>query len=339
MTTIHVALDDGLLSLRSNGARWDVLDGLEGTAPRCLAADPTHPQHVWCGTDGAGLWRSDDGGAEWRQAPGDLSGRSVSAVAVAPNADLVYAGTDPSAMWRTENGSRRWEALTAFNELDSAPTWSFPPRPETSHVRWITLDPVDPARLYVCVEAGALVRSADGGGTWTDRVPGGPFDTHTLAVHPQAPGRLYSAAGDGLMVPGHGYNESRDGGDSWAQPDAGIEHHYLYGLAVDSGDPDNVVVSAADTPREAHSPDAARSTVYRRTGSGPWTEVREGLPGPNGTLRTLFAADPATRGAFYAANNRGVFRSTDAGETWQPVADDVPGRIRGRTVHAVAVSA
>ncbi|MBO0745449.1 MAG: hypothetical protein J2P43_10540, partial [Candidatus Dormibacteraeota bacterium] len=271
--------------------------------------------------------------------PAELSAGSVSAVAAAPNADLIYAGTDPSAMWRTENGGERWERLTAFNQLPSAPTWSFPPRPETSHVRWITLDPVDPEHLYVCVEAGALVRSTDGGETWTDRVPGGPFDTHTLAVHPAAPGRLYSAAGDGLMTPGHGYNESRDGGDSWAQPDAGIEHHYLYGLAVDSGDPDTVVVSAADSPREAHSPQAARSTVYRRTGSGSWAEVRDGLPEPTGTLRTLFAADPDSRGTFYAANNRGVFRSTDGGETWRPVGDGVPTRIQGRTVHAVAVTA
>ena len=335
MTTIHVALDDGLLTIRGDGGSWVAEPRLEGTAPRCLAADLENPERIWCGTDGAGLWRSEDGGAEWRQMAGELSGGSVSAVAVAPGERIVYAGNDPSAMWRTEDGGRRWEPLTELNALPSAPTWSFPPRPETSHVRWITLDPVSPERLYVCIEAGALVRSRDGGRTWTDRVPGGPWDTHTLAVHPQAPGRLYSAAGDGMGMPGHGYNESRDGGDTWAQPDAGIEHHYLYGLAVDSGDPDTVVVSAADTAMQAHSPHAAESTVYRRRGSGPWIEVRDGLPAPRGTLRALFAADPNCRGSFYAANNRGVFRSTDGGETWQPVGDGV----RGRGAHAIAVTA
>ncbi|MBO0702964.1 MAG: glycosyl hydrolase, partial [Candidatus Dormibacteraeota bacterium] len=196
-----------------------------------------------------------------------------------------------------------------------------------------------PDRVYVCIEAGALVRSADGGRTWTDRVPDGPWDTHMLALHPAAPGRLYSAAGDGLAKPGHGYNESRDGGDSWTRPDAGIEHHYLYGLAVDSGDPDTVVVSAADSPRQAHSPEAAESVVYRRSGRGPWTQVRDGLPGPRGTLRTLFAADPDHHGTFYAANNRGVFRSTDRGAAWEPVGEDVGGQVRNRNVHAIVVTA
>ncbi len=335
MTTIHVAVDDGLLRLRANGGRWDATLGLEGMAPRSLAADPTHPERVWCGTAGAGLWRSGDGGVEWRQTSDGPRGESVSAVAVAPGEEIVYAGADPSAMWRTENAGGRWEPLTTLNQLPSAPTWSFPPRPETSHVRWITLDPAAPERLYVCIEAGALVRSADGGRTWTDRVQGGPWDTHTLAVHPRSPGRLYSAAGDGMGMPGHGYNESRDSGDTWSQPDAGIEHHYLYGLAVDSGDPDTILVSAADTAMQAHSSQAAESFVYRRSGSGPWTEVRVGLPAPKGTRRTLFAADPDQRGTFYAANNRGVFRSQDGGESWEPVGDG----LAGRGVHAIAVTA
>jgi photosystem II stability/assembly factor-like uncharacterized protein len=339
MTTIYLALDDGLLILRGDGGGWNAEHRLEGVAPRCLAADPAHPERVWCGTDTAGLWRSDDGGVEWRATGDGLSGRSMSAVAVAPNEEAVYAGSDPSAMWRTANAGRDWEALTQLNALPSAPTWSFPPRPETSHVRWITLEPGHPDRLYVCIEAGALVRSADGGRTWTDRVPGGPWDTHTLGVHPQAPGRLYSAAGDGMGMPGHGYNESRDGGNTWAQPDAGIEHHYLYGLAVDSGDPDTVVVSAADTAQHAHSPQAAESWVYRRTGTGHWIEVRDGLPEAKGTLRTLFASDPDRRGNFYAANNRGVFRSEDGGASWEAVSARQGDAIRNRNVHAITVTA
>jgi hypothetical protein len=340
MTTIHVALDDGLLILRGDEGGWTAEPRLEGTAPRCLAADPSNPERVWCGTDRAGLWRSGDAGAGWlATGNGELGGRSLSAVAVAPGEEAVYAGSDPSALWRTENAGREWEALPALNALPSAPSWSFPPRPETSHVRWITLEPGAADRLYVCIEAGALVRSGDGGRTWTDRVPGGPWDTHTLAVHPAAPGRLYSAAGDGMGMPGHGYNESRDGGDTWAQPDAGIEHHYLYGLAVDSGDADTIIVSAADTAQHAHNPYAAESFVYRRSGSDPWIEVRDGLPAPLGTLRTLFAADPARRGTFYAANNRGVFRSADAGARWEPVGAKLGDLVRNRGVHAIAVTA
>jgi len=52
----------------------------------------------------------------------------------------------------------------------------------------------------------------DDGRTWRDRVRGGPYDTHTAVTHPLAPGRIYSAAGDG-------YFESTDAGGSWRSPE------------------------------------------------------------------------------------------------------------------------
>lgn len=338
MTAIFVALDDALLVVRGGNGRWDAETQLEGTAPRCVAADPAHPERVWCGTVGAGAWRSLDAGASWRTAGDELSALDVSALAVAPNEEVVYAGIDPSALWRSEDAGRSWEELVAMTALPSAPTWSFPPQPDTSHVRWITLDPAASDRLYVCIEAGALVRSTDGGRTWTDRVPDGPMDTHTLAVHPDAPGRLYSAAGDGLWMPGRGYNESRDGGDTWERPDEGLERHYLYGLAVDPGDPDTMLVSAADSAFTAHNPMIADSTIYRRSGQGRWREVRAGLPEPKGTLRALLAANVDEAGVFYAASNRGVFRSVDGGLSWEPLLLPPPDRRQAQSPNAIAVT-
>jgi photosystem II stability/assembly factor-like uncharacterized protein len=337
MTTIYAAMEDGLLVVRGGNGHWETESRMARMAPRCLAADPAHPERVWSGTVGAGAWRSDDAGGTWRPAGDQLSTLDVSALSVGAGEEVVYAGIDPSAMWCSEDAGGRWEELAGMRALPSAPSWSFPPRPETSHVRWITLDPASPDRLYVCIEAGALVRSGDGGRTWTDRVPDGPGDTHTLAVHPDAPGRLYSAAGDGFGMPGRGYSESHDGGDTWTRPDEGIEHHYLYGLAVDPGDPDTVVASAAGSPSMAHGLQVADSTVYRRSGGGPWREVREGLPEPRGTVRALLATNADEGGVFYAASNRGVFRSADGGLSWEPVLAPLPDRYRAQPTHAIVV--
>jgi photosystem II stability/assembly factor-like uncharacterized protein len=233
---------------------------------------------------------------------------------------IVYAGTEPSAVFRSIDGGDSWEDLASLRALPSADTWSFPPRPHTHHVRWIEADASAANRVFVAIEAGALVRTFDGGETWHDRVRGGPYDTHTAVTDPLAPGRVYSAAGDG-------YFESTDGGDSWTSPEDGLKHLYLVGAAVDPGDPDTVIVSAADGPRSAYSPQSAETFVYRKTGLNRWEQSMSGLPEAKGTSVSRFATHADEPGVIYAANNHGLFRSDDAGRSWKVL--DVPWPVPG----------
>jgi hypothetical protein len=43
------------------------------------------------------------------------------------------------------------------------------------------------------------------------------------------------------------------------------KHHYLAGLAVDSGDPQNIIVSASHSAFQTHWIESAESLVYRRS--------------------------------------------------------------------------
>jgi len=228
---------------------------------------------------------------------------------------IVYAGTEPSAVFRSGNGGDSWVDLAGLRALRSADTWSFPPRPHTHHVRWIEADVSVADRVFVAIEAGALVRTFDGGRTWRDRVRGGPYDTHTAATHPLAPGRIYSAAGDG-------YFESTDAGESWRSPEDGLKHLYLVGIAVDPADPDTVIVSAAAGPGSAYSPRRAESYVYRKTGLKRWEQAMSGLPDAKGTTAARFATHAGEPRVIYAANNHGLFRSDDAGRNWKAL--DLP---------------
>ncbi len=332
---------------------------------QCVTADPNQPGRIYCGTADEGLWRSDDLGRSWvRVGEGVLHPR-VTAVAVSPVTEasvtegsvtegsvtegsvergaspadagtgggegVVYAGTEPSALYRSRDGGESWEDCPSLLAVRSASTWSFPPRPETHHVRWIAPDPLVPGRLFVAIEAGALVTSADAGMSWTDRRPGGPYDTHTLFIHPRATERIYSAAGDG-------YFESRDGGWSWEQREAGLRHRYVWGLAVDPYDTETVVISTARSARSAHSAEYAESFIYRSTGGESWQMVAQGLPEPAGTTISALVADPAERGVVYAANNRGVYRSADMGVSWTRLDIRWPARDQAQRVAGMAVS-
>jgi len=314
-----VAAERALLIARF-ASRWSVETSLEGREPDCVAVDPRDPSRVYCGTRRYGLWRSRDGGRRWEPAGRGVAHERVTAVAVsrvegAERLGVVYAGTEPSAVFRSDDGGDTWRELPGMRTLPSSRTWSFPPRPSTHHVRWIEPDPSRLGRVYVAIEAGALVRTPDGGRTWVDRVPRGPYDTHTAATHPLAPDRVYSAAGDG-------YFESLDGGEGWARQLDGLRHQYLVSVAVDPSDPDAVVVSAAAGPHVAYRPRTAQAYVYRKSSRHGWQRVDGGFPDASGTAASRLTAHRDEPGVIYAVNNRGAYRSADAGQSW--AALDIP---------------
>ncbi|MFC6836638.1 WD40/YVTN/BNR-like repeat-containing protein [Halomarina ordinaria] len=306
MSRIYAALGSTVLVADGDPGEWHVTDRTPDPSVRCLAAAPERPERVLCGTGEAGLHRSTTAGETWTRVGEDALPDRVTALAVSPvDPDEVWAGTEPSRVFRSTDGGETWTEREGLTDLPSASEWSFPPRPHTHHVRWLEVDPTD-ARLYVAVEAGALVRSTDGGETWLDRVPSGRRDTHSMATHPDAPGRAWVAAGDG-------YAETADGGDTWTHPQEGLEHRYCWSVAVDP-DAETVLLSSARSARTAHTPGRAETYVYRRVGEGRWERSMDGLPEASGLLRPVLAA--GAPGEFYALTNRGLFRSVDGGETW-----------------------
>ena len=293
--------------------------------PTCLAVDPHRPGRAWAGTTDAGVLRSDDGGATWE--PTGLTGLHVTSLAASPDEpDRIWAGTEPSALWGSRDGGDRWEQAKGLTDLPSSSEWAFPPRPETHHVRWITCRPGAPGRLWLAIEAGALVTTPDGGVTWKDRVPGGPRDTHELAIHPDRPDHLRVAAGDG-------YFESQDGGGRWERPDEGLEIGYFRSVAVDPGGPDLVILSGATRPKSTYAAGRSDGRLYRREGPGPWERVRDGWPDPPDTIAPLLRPGHEP-GEFWAADERGVHHSRDGARTWRLVVpfDTRPHNLRGLTV-------
>jgi BNR/Asp-box repeat len=341
-TKLMIAMEDSIIMIESSKTGWKKLrESLKGTHPQCIVFDPDNPDRAYCGTLDGGLWKTDDDGQSWDSIGKDtISSSDVMSASVSNlergggknnnRFNTVYVGTEPTAFYRSDDGGESWEKMSSLNNLKSSSSWSFPPRPWTSHVRWIESDKTKPGYVYAAIEAGALVQSHDGGRTWIDKVQGGPYDTHTLATHKQMPGRLYSAAGDG-------YFESYDYGQTWKRLVEGLgDYDYLFSVAVDSGDPQTVIVSASEWPTKAYSLEDAESLVYRRTSSivdedtdddsnsndiKEWKLVSNGLPKPAGTVISVLAANPKVAGSFYATNNRGIFYSTDSGISWKMLDD------------------
>ncbi|MDP9409423.1 MAG: hypothetical protein M3R38_33245 [Actinomycetota bacterium] len=305
MPRLYAAGDNAVVVLEEGGVRAE----LEGRGARCLAVDPEDPDVLYVGTSDEGLFKSEDGGVSWEKLSG-IEHPRVTAVAVSPTDGAVYAGTEPSALFVSRDGGASWRELEGLRNLPSAPTWSFPPRPWTSHVRAVALSHSDPNLVVAGIELGGVVRSADGGETWQDQRPGAYADCHSLATHPEAPELVYEAGGGGFA-------ESRDFGESWEATDEGMKLRYAWGLAVDAEDPTLVYASAASGPGRAHGSGPSDAAMYRRVGEGRWEAVLEGLA----AFPYALCSDPGVPGALYAGLGDGtVLRSANAGEGWEEVA-------------------
>ncbi len=337
MPTLYLGTGDGPIIVRNRGGRWHAERPLEVRSASAIADDPGRPGRVFCATEREGVWRSDDAGAGWQPVFVGIPHDSITALAVSDaeridSQAVVYVGTEPSAVYRSDDGGKTWRECEALGDLPSSSTWSFPPRPHTHHVRWIEPDPHERGRIYVAIEAGALVQSPDGGTTWKDRVQSGPYDTHQLVIHPGAPGRLWSAAGDGFYASG-------DGGGTWRASEQGLRHRYCWSVAIDPDNPEVLVLSAAAGPMQAHDGRRAEAHLYRRTSEGePWREITDGLPDPEGTLAYALTADPDEPGTFYAGSARELYRSTNSGSSWQRLRVEWPEGYTGARIHAIEAS-
>lgn len=299
--------DDRLAILEADGAET----ALEGLHPQSVAVDGAR---VLVGTRGHGAHLSLDAGASWARV--DVPEDDVFSVAFSPADGALYVGCEPSRLFVSRDGAT-WRDLEALQDIPSRSTWSFPPRPWTHHVRWIAPDPHRAERLLVGIELGGVMRSDDGGATFSDHRAGAKRDAHSLAWHPAADGWAYQAAGDGAAW-------SRDGGVTWEAADAGRDLGYCWAVAVDPREPERWYVSAATGPGSAHRGTSAHGRLYR------WEGAWHALPLPSEAMPyALVARD----GELLAGMSDGrLLRSADRGDTW----DELDARVGSITALVVA---
>src|SRR5690349_22871107 len=318
MPRLWAATGDGVVRIDGAGTEWTATRVLGAAGAQCVAASPADADVAYAGLRDGGVRRTRDGGRIWDDC--HLPEPGVFSLAVSAADGAVYAGTEPSRLFRSDDGGATWDALDALLDLPSRPRWRFPPRPWTSHVRWIAPSPHDAELLLVGIELGGLMRSTDGGESWQDHRPGAQPDVHSLTWHPHTPGPAYEAARGRAAF-------STDAGDTWQPADEGRDRHYTWSVTVDPDDPDCWYVSASTGPRAAHGRGDPQARIYRRREGETWQPLAGGLPEP---LPAMPYALLATDGRLVAGLADGqLYESRDRGDTWTAM------RLQGDTLRAV----
>jgi photosystem II stability/assembly factor-like uncharacterized protein len=322
-TRLAVGTVEGVFVFERDAQRRWILKGrgLEGcfvSALTCLE-DGT----LFAGTHGLGVARSDDGGFTWKLANVGLSHFDVWVVKAERlgGAERLFAGTLPAHLFVSDDGAASWRELAALREVPSTPKWSFPPPPHQGHV----LDVASlGAYLYVGIEVGALLRSDDGGASFTE-LPVNPdvseVDIHRLVLHPKRPRRIVAATGWGVIA-------SDDGGASWRKGERLPGIDYPIPLVAHPDDPDLLFVAGGEGwPPNWYQIGRSRAKIARsRDGGASWQRLLGGLPdGQRPTFGGLALEAWDGGYAVFAADTDGqIYESADGGERWSVVAEAAP---------------
>jgi len=304
----------------SDGNRWTVDNLLHDVQVNCLASDPLQTGAVYAGTSGDGILRSDDRGMTWHNI--GLRGADVRALAASlHDPGTLYAGTRPAAMHISRDGGETWQELESFQRIPWKWLWFSPAgAPFTAYPLGIAISPTDPDVIVVGIELGAVVRSADGGKTWSGHRKGSLRDCHSLIAHTSDGDWFYEAGGTG-----GGAAFSRDGGNTWQQHKAGLDRHYGWACAADPGDPSIWYVSVAPQPSllnpgvpPAHIEGQAQAYIFRSKDGKPFEKLGGGLPQPLDYMAYALGTDREHPGHLYAGLSNGdVWQTVDYGDAWQ----------------------
>lgn len=295
------------------GGAWQVEQVFKDDRVTCLASDPHNPGWVFAGTRTSGVLFSADHGQSWQ--PRGLAGQVITAIAVDPLiAGRIVAGTKPSRIFLSFDYGVHWEELPSFRSIFSRRFWLSPAeKPFTAYVQGIALSPTDKNVIVVGIEAGAVVRSLDGGNTWEDHKQGALRDCHSITFHASNGDWVYEAGGTGA-----GTAISRDGGKTWMQNRVGLDRHYGWACAADPIHPEISYLSASPSPFKAHSENNAQAYIFRSNVEGVWEKLSGGLPQPLDHMPYALLTNPGMPGNVVAGLSNGdVWYSKDYGDSWE----------------------
>jgi photosystem II stability/assembly factor-like uncharacterized protein len=281
---------------------------------RCpVVVDCADPNVLYAGTVRNGILRSTDGGATWEPVNTGLTRPEVWWLTQHPRTGDLWAGVSPAGIFKSTDRGAHWQECEAIQALPRRAEWTFPPPPHIPHVKHIDVRPDNPDDVIGAVEEGWLVRSTDGGVTWSNLTNGSEFDSHTAYFMPGAPGVIVSTSGTGVY-------RSQDDGGSFVPSDQGLDRRYMAQLVVHPERPNVVFTAAAAVPPPGWSrPAGAEAAFYRSDDQGlTWSRLLEGVPDHLSAAPRSVVGDPSDPETVYVGMTDGTVWATHDGNGFEP---------------------
>jgi len=270
---------------------------------------------------------------KWRNVGPFRAGRTTAVSGVAGQPTIFYLGSSGGGLWKTVDAGTTWHNISD-GFLDVGAVGAIAVAPSNPNVIYVGTGEAS-IRGQTTSPGDGVYKSTDAGKTWAHLGLADTLHIAAIAVDPGNPDIVYVAAQGNPWIPSpdRGVYRSRDGGRTWSRvlfvnPTTGA-----HGLSID---PKNTQILYAALWDHQRLPWNIRSGgpgsgLWKSTDGGShWQRLRQGLPDLMGnTGVSVSPVDPDRVYAMIEAVDGGVFRSDDAGQTWQRCNGDAGMRDRG----------
>ena len=211
------------------------------------------------------------------------------------------------------------------------------------------VDPASSSRYYVAVASGGVWKTVNSGTTWTPVFDNeGSYSIGAIALDPKNPSTVWVGTGENnsqrSVSYGNGIYRSDDGGRSWKNAGLKTSEH-IGRIAIDPKD-SNIVYVASQGP--LWGPGGERGLFKTSDGGKTWKNI---LTISENTGVTDVVIDPQDPNTVYAAAYQrrrhmwtlidggpesALYKSTDAGATWNKLRAGLPTTEMGRIGIAIS---
>ena len=289
---------------------------------------------------GPRIAKSRDSGASWKEGKkpprfpkgSDWTVKQVWHIepGVEEEPDVLYCGVNPASLFRSDDGGETWALNQGLFGQETRPKWN--PGAGGLCLHTVLVDPRDPDTLLIAISAVGILKTADGGASWSfkndnlradfmpNKYPEYGQCPHHLVRHPSRPDVIYQQNHCGQY-------RSDDNGETWKEMVGNLPSRFGFPVAVDFNDPKRVFVAPEESGAARLPPDG-RFLVWASEDEGRrWSAMGNGLP--RRSFYTVFREgmdtdeeDPC--GVYVGTGNGQLFFSRNSGKRWSLVADGLP---------------
>lgn len=282
---------NGVWISKNSGADWERFSS--ATNPiniDSIAVDPRNPNTIYAGT----WWRAyktTDSGKNWRLIKnGMIDDSDVFAIAVNPKNPEHVISSACSGIYESFNGGEKWAKIQGIPS-------------QSRRTRDIMQHPTIPTTYYAATTEGFWM-SANAGKSWaltTQR----NLEVNSIAVHPDAPNRVYIGTNNyGMMV-------SNDAGRSFMPTNDRFSSRFTYSLVPDQQQSNRLYAATRNIAT------GGGFFFVSNDNGATWTPSRS--IDVNRVSPFTILQDRKNYNLMYLGTNLGIYRSYDRGVTWLPL--------------------